>query len=167
MMTSSISGTRCAAPAPAGDVRSVTRHPGAPARTALMAGVVIRTSPIESSLTHKMLRAFPHRARASAGKLRRLSRGADTLDDAGRRSVLHERQDLNGSTVRFDNRHLGKHLDRVVTALCEDVWLDQLDQLLRRVLLESDHVVDAAQGGEDLDPIVERVDGARRALESR
>src|SRR3954466_11667822 len=66
----------------------------------------------------------------------------------------------------LDESRLRKRLARVVATLREDVRSDGRDERFRRVGVERDDVIHAAQGFEDEQSIVEAVDRAAGALKA-
>src|SRR5438874_4165495 len=170
-MTSSISGTSRAIAAPARDVSTVILRSARDSFSARIAGVVISTSPIESSLTQRSFAARSQRrlasvrsAIASLASVARSLNLADLLDHAGGAALLQIRQQLHCPPELFHQRRFRQIVAAVVAALHEHVRPDRPNQLHRRVLLERHDVVDAAERAEHLDTVIERIDRPAVAL---
>src|SRR5512140_1650421 len=176
-MVWSTSSMRGAAAVHVLEVSRVMMRSGWLSFSARIAGDVIRTSPRESSRTQRMFFA------RSQVPLLVMGFGAapplcvavcrdlvykdipDLLDHAGGRMFGQVRQELDFSAQGFDEVRLGQRLARVVSAFYKHIRTDHPDQLMGRISIERQDMVDATECCEHLGPVLQSVDRAGRTLE--
>src|ERR671913_2451075 len=114
-----------------------------------------------------MSSAVPHRrACRGAGCVRSGSaRLAHAGDETGRRVIVDVGKDGDLPAEPLDLRHLWQSLEAVVATLDIDVRMDDVDERLGCGLVEGDDMIDAAEGFEHAEPIVETVERPVRTLE--